>query len=150
MVLLIFTLLCGCGNKDDLSAKDVTGALLKSPAFTDSAKYIQLDDKQVESYFGFDQELDDFSVFISSAEEDDTELGAFELDDRDDRNTVIDGINRYCSVTAQAFLAMNKENASTSQKLLLMELDDMIIYVISNNTEAAEQTLSDLGATEIK
>lgn len=146
--LLIFASVCGCG-KNDITPKDITSALLKSEAFTDSEKYIALDEEQVESYFGFDEELDDFSVFISSAEEDDTELGAFELDDPDDRNIVIDGINRYRSVIADAFLVMNSENSFSSQKLLLMELDDIIIYVISDNIDAAEQTLSGLGATEI-
>lgn len=150
MLSCISLMLClfACGEKS-VDVTEVSSALLKSEIFSDTENLISLDDRQLEGYFGFESSLlSDFSVMINSSEESTCEYGIFKLENTDDTNTVIDGINRYRTNTTASFEAM-KNITSSNDYFLLMRLDNMIIYVIAADTAAAETALTELGATEI-
>ena len=146
-VLLLCLSLCACGKTSTPS--NITEQLLDSDAFSNNEKYVSLDEDQVKSYFAFDETvLEDFSVYVSSAEQDVTELGAFLLHDEEQINTVVDGISAYCKTSATAFGTI-ENGQKPAPRLLLMRLGNTVIYVISDNPGAAEEMLKQLGATEI-
>ncbi len=152
--LCVFVLLCLCGRgckSESYEPAEFTSAVLEVlPQATDDTT-LALEGAQIESYFGFNINLlSDFSVVISSLEESAFEVGALTLDNEDDLNTVIDGINRRHDDVVQTLSYINNSSGASAAGFLLVQSDKTIIYVLSPDVTAAEEVLSEMGATEIK
>ncbi len=149
-ILLMLCLCAGCKNESYEPAEFTSAVLEVLPQATEETS-LSLEGAQIESYFGFNIELlSDFSVVISSLEESAFELGALTLENADDLNTVIDGINRRHSDIVQTLSYINNSSGTSAAGFLLMQSDNTIIYVLSPDVTAAEEVLSEMGATEIK
>lgn len=152
LLLVIFVLLLCVGCKKPMyEPAEVTKSVLSVFPASVSEKTIPLDIEHLDSYFGFGGDLlSDFSVVISSAEQTAFELGALELKDNDDINLVVDGIYRRHNDVSQALSYINTSSSTTGSRFLLMKLNDTIIYLICSDTSAAYETLTEMGAEEIK
>ena len=145
-VLFLFSLY-GC-EKQSISESEITDAVLKS--LENKSETVLLERDKIEGYFGFsDNLLSHFSVVVSAKEEDFFEIGALTPDDNDDLFTIIDGITRRHNDVVTSYKLINNTASDSEVGYLLMHLGDTVIYVLDDNTDAAEQTLSALGATEI-
>ena len=142
--LIFLFLLCGCN--DSPTHKDISEALWGSGAFGERDVYRPLDREQVKNYFSaLDSAIDESSVYISAFEDNATEFGIFTLRSDGDLKTVIDSINSYCATAAASF----GTHGEGKEKLLLMRVDDTVIYLITDKPDAAVSALEKLGADEI-
>ncbi len=140
---------CGCESAT-FSPKDFTDTMLALSAEEITKDTYTLDGNQIESYFGFKSDLlSDFSVIINSHDESIFEIGALQIEDDSDLNTVIDGINRRHDDNNQTLSFINNSSLSSSLGFLLMKSGSTVIYAIASDVSVMSAALAEMGATEI-
>ena len=149
LLLLLVLVSVGCEN-EALSPKEFTDTMLALSADNTTQNTTSLDGTQIESFFGFKSDLlSDFSVVISSHDESVFEIGALEIADQSDLNTVIDGINRRRDDNNQTLSFINNSSGSTSSGFLLMQSGNTVIYALAPDVSNMSEVLAEMGATEI-
>ncbi len=149
LLLLLMMISVGCEN-ETFSPTEFTDTMLALSSDNTEKNTSSLDATQIESFFGFKSDLlSDFSVVISSHDESVFEIGALEIADQSDLNTVIDGINRRRNDNNQTLSFINNSSGSTSSGFLLMQSGNTVIYALAPDVSDMSAALAEMGATEI-
>ncbi len=144
--LLFAAMLCGCSAKRTPSPLELCNDIISQNSLTDLTS---LSGDKLESYFGFkNSNIKRFSVMISTSSERADTVAVFEVSNKEQRSAVITGVSKYAASLADSMQSVEAEYKKVSS-LLIMELDDLIIFIICPDTKAVEQQLITLGAKAV-
>lgn len=146
ILLACLLLLSGCSGGTDAPTADMVAQ--KVSKGWDGMTEMSYDEISANYYFS-PKLLDDFTVMVSDSDENATEAAVFRLKESGNRGAVLEGIKKHLSERATAFQNVLESEYDKIQNRLLMELDDMIVLVITGDRDTALTTLTDMGAKEI-
>ena len=102
------------------------------------------------SYFVFgDGDVKRFNAMVSANAESADTLACFEIINKKQRSVAISGISQYLSNQSNSFKSTIEKEYNKVQTRLLMELENIIILVVANNTAAVWDYLTEMGAKEV-
>ena len=138
---------CGCASKNNYTTAELSEEILKLTTFSEMK---QLSGTSLPSYFVFqDGDVKRFNVMVSANAESADTLACFEVVDEKQRSTTVSGISSYLSNQSNCFKSTIEKEYNKVQNRLLAELDNIIILVVSSDTTAVWEYLTELGAKEV-
>lgn len=144
--LLTVITFCSCKEKETLSPADISEKIVEENTLTELSP---LSGEKLYSYFEFkNSDVNRFSVMISNSTENSDTVAVFEVKDEDSRSLVVTGISKYIDKLSNSMRTVKNEHEKVSSRVL-MEVDDLIILVISSCSENVEKQLSLIGAKAI-
>ena len=145
-IIMVFVI-SGCGAKGNYTSAQLSEEILDLASFSEMK---ELSGTSLPSYFVFqDGNVKRFSVRVSATGESADTLACFEVNDKEQRATAISGISNYLTNLSTSFKSTMEQEYNKVEKRLLVELDNIIILVICNDTTAVWDYLNDLGAKEV-
>lgn len=103
--------------------------------------------EQTATYYGIPTaHLHDFSVYISSADDRYDTVAVFTYSEKEERTILADAIADSLKTNETTVKAVNDAEYKKIQNRLIMELEDKLILVISDNNTEIEEMLENSGA----
>lgn len=144
--VLIFTI-AGCSGAKDYDTAELSEKILKLTSFSNLQ---ELSGTSLSSHFVFgDGSVKRFTVRISATGESADTLACFEVKDEVQRSTAVTGISQYLTNLSTFFKSTMEKEYKKVEGRLLVELDDIIVLVICNDTAPVWEYLTSLGAKEV-
>ncbi len=149
LAICMLVSLCACGgNNTEYSPKYITKKLCDIDS---EVTYIELVPEQIPSFFNISvTSLKDYSIFIADNENSTNTLAVFEIKDKSDKSIVLDAINTYVTSLIKTFELSNSNEFKKLSARVVMELDDCIILIVSDNVSLMQAELDDIGAKALK
>ncbi len=140
--------LCSCNDKEALTVEDISARLYEL-CLSNTQTY-EVSKADIENRFNFDGNLlDEYSVQLCDTEEKYLCVAVFRLKDKDNRQTVIDGISSTLKETANSFSVLKNLEYEKIQHRLFYEYSDIMIFVVADDYETCEKYLKEIGASPI-
>lgn len=140
---------CACSGKgDDLAPTDITQKLCDIDS---EIAYVRIVPEQIPSFFNISvSAVKNYSVFIADNENLSNTVAVFELYDETDKSVVLDAINTYISSLSKTFELSNANEFKKLASRKVLELNDSIILIVSDNVTAMQTELEEMGAKALK
>lgn len=143
---ILILVISGCGSKNRYSSAQLSKDILNIASFSEMK---ELSATSLPYPFVFqDSSVKRFSVMVSATDASADTLACFEVTD-EQRATVISGISQYLTNLSTSFKSTMKQEYIKVEKRLLVELENIIILVICNDTTPVWDYLTELGAKEV-
>lgn len=147
LVAMLILLSCSCNSKKEYDVTELSEEILNLTSFSEMKS---LSGTSLPSYFVFqDGDVKRFNVKVSANAESADTLACFEVVDQKQRSTTISGISSYLANQSNSFKSTIEKEYNKVQKRLLVELENIIILVVANNTTDVWDYLTELGAKEV-
>ena len=150
LLFIIATLIligCGCSSNNQYTTAELSEEILKLTSFSEMK---QLSGASLPSYFVFqDGDVKRFNVMVSARGESADTLACFEVIDQKQRATTVSGISSYLANQSNSFKSTISKEYDKVQNRLLMELENIIILVVCNDSTAVWDYLTERGAKEV-
>lgn len=147
LLLVVILILSGCSNKNQYTSVELSENILKLTTFSEMKP---LSATSLSTYFVFgDGIVTRFNVNVSATGESADTLACFEVNNDEQRSTAITGISEYLTNLSTSFKTTMEQEYKKVENRLLVELDNIIILVICNDTAPVWDYLSELGAKEV-
>ena len=147
IAIVLSFIACGCVAKNNYSTSQLSEEILKLASFSEMKA---LSGTSLPSYFVFsDGDVKRFNVMVSANSESSDTLACFEVIDEKQRSVAISGISQYLSNQSNSFKSTIEKEYNKVQNRLLMELENIIVLVVSNDTASIWDYLTELGAKEV-
>lgn len=141
-IILLFTT-SGCNTTKDYDSLELSEKILELTNFSEMK---QLSGISLSDHFFFkDGDVKRFNVWVSATESTDT-LACFEVKNDEQRSIVKKGIGQYLENLSKS--PKSPQESEKTANRLLVELGDVIILVICNDTAPVWDYLTGLGAKE--
>lgn len=143
-VLLAFSSV-GCSDAKSYDSVEIAEEILEVAAFSEMK---ELSGSSLPSYFIFgDGSVKRYNVWVSANGESADTLACFQAKDSEQRSTAIAGIKQHLTFYSQSFASTMEYQKI--EKRLLVEVGDVIVLVICNDTAPVWDYLSGIGAKEV-
>lgn len=141
-IVFIFSMV-GCSSAKNYDSLEISEKILDLAPFSNMEKLsgISLSDH----FFFKDNDVKRFNVWVSANESIDT-LACFEVKNDEQRSIVKKGIGKY--LENLSISPKSPQESMKAENRLLVELDNIIILVICNDTTPVWDYLTELGAKE--
>lgn len=147
VVFMLAFISCGCAFQKTHTTAELSEKILTLTSFS---KMKSLSGISLPSYFVFrDGDVKRFNVMVSANAESADTLACFEVIDQKQRATTVSGISSYLASQSNSFKSTIVKEYNKVQNRLLMELDNIIILVVCNDTTAIWTYLTEIGAKEV-
>jgi len=144
--MLLILVISGCSSENRYSSAQLSKDILNIASFSEMK---ELSAPSLPPNFVFqDSNVKRFSVMVSATDASADTLACFEVTD-EQRATVISGISHYLTNLSNSFKSTMEQEYVKVEKRLLVELENIIILVICNDTTAVWDYLTELGAKEV-
>lgn len=143
ILLLVTSLLAGCGDKGDLPSTNEIASTLKSYS-ADTVKWAELDKSKISAYFGFKGEnIEEFSGYVNDSEEFFDIIAVFKLKNPEETQEVLDGISFITKSADNAFKIANKSVSDKIANKIVAQKDNLLILCIIDNYSQISKYLTD-------
>ncbi len=147
-LLILVSVVCGCGGKENLTVDQISQHL--NELCLQNAETYDVSKGDIENRFNFDGNLlDECSVKLCDTDEKYLCVAVFTLKDKNDRQTVIDGISSTMKATAASFGVLYNSEYNKIQHRLFYEYNDIMIFVVADDYKPSENYLKEIGASPI-
>ena len=147
LVAILILLGCGCNSPKNLNVTELSEEILNLTSFSEMKS---LSGTSLPSYFVFqDGDVKRFNVKVSANAESADTLACFEVVDQKQRSTIVSGISSYLANQSNSFKSTIEKEYTKVQNRLLVELENIIILVVANDTAPVWDYLTELGAKEV-
>lgn len=137
----------GCASKNNYSSSEISKEIQNIATFSEMK---ELSGTSLPTYFVFqDGNVKRYSVMVSATGESADTLACFEVNDKEQRATVISGISQYLTNLSTSFKSTMGQEYDKVEKRLLVEFESIIVLVICSDTTAVWEYLTKLGAKEV-
>ena len=146
VVLMVFSL-CACsGSNTNLSPGEIASRLCKVDS---NVSYVKLVPEQIPSFFNISvSSLEDYSVYIADDENSTNTIAVFKA--ADNKASVLEAINSYVAGLSKTFELSNSSEYKKLNARIIMELDDSIVLVVSDNIENMQEEIDEMGGKALK
>ncbi len=146
-VLIFTSMLTGCKDTNELTPSTLTEHIC---AKLELNELTPLSGSNLPAHFQIqDTDIKRFSVFIDASASSADTVAAFEIVDDAQQTAVITGISSYITKLTTSFEATITSEYQKTQNRILVKIDNIILLVISANSERLEAYLSSLSAEPI-
>jgi hypothetical protein len=147
LLLVVVLFLSGCTVKNRYTTAELSEEIFTLTTFSELK---QLSGASLSTYFVFgDGDVKRFNVNVSATGESADTLACFEVNNAEQRSTAITGISNYLTNLSTAFKSTMEQEYKKVENRLLVEIDNIIILVICNDTAPVWNYLNDLSAKEV-
>lgn len=147
IALVIVLTLCGCSGANEKSPKEITTLLTEE---LDLSGFTVVTGETLSHYFGFNSDdVKSFSFVVSEIDTSGDMIAAFEFENDNSKQLIIDGIGNYFSKTASVLKDNMTGEYLKIQNRILFEYNNIIILVVCGDIETAKTVLSNIGAKEL-
>lgn len=137
----------GCASKNNYRSSEISKEIQNIATFSEMK---ELSGTSLPTYFVFqDGNVKRYSVMVSATGESADTLACFEVNDKEQRATVISGISQYLTNLSTSFKSTMGQEYDKVEKRLLVEFESIIVLVICSDTTAVWEYLTKLGAKEV-
>lgn len=148
-LLLIISLFAGCGEEKNLTLKEISGELERF-CLADKETY-EVTKSEIENIFNFDGDvLKEYSIKISDSEEKYLCVALFTPAKKENKQTVIDGINSHLKILSSSFEVLRGNEQKKFQERLFYEYNDTLILVVADDYKKSKEYLEEIGASPVK
>lgn len=145
MAVVCLSFLGGCEGKNQHTAYSISKSVLE--LCSEEVEMTALTAEQTANYYGIpDAHLYDFSVHISSADDQYDTVAVFSYTDKEERTVLADAIAQTIKTNETTVKAVNDAEYQKLQNRIIMELEDKLILVISDNFSEIGEALEKMGA----
>ena len=148
LAALLLFMLTACNNSENMSAKEITTYVTDELNLTG---FTNVKGETLSHYFGFNsKDVKAFSLVVSENEAQSDMIAAFEYENKEGKQKVIDGIANYFARKSIVLKDNLTAEYTKIQNRLLFEYNNMIILVVCGEAETAKTALKTIGANELK